>query len=355
MSGVVKNGPYGRYYEWVENNEVKRLSLGNNKYYHGIEEDAASNIDRMFKGETLIIDCKSVEDCCVYRCEVSYSLNRRKNYKISERVISTVYDSDIIGSFLENLTISTLNIDQRDLEKSITAEVHKLNTAVKWRASITFKFNVSSDTSLYELDIRPEPINNNYGFNNDKSFRNFKVVHSNIYLLSKNLVVIKVVPKSEYDYYEEISKEYGKQKALNDEARKKAELEAKKKAEEDRINSIPWEEVTMESLLESNRLVEDTKQYNYLVEFLSENYPNRNPKTIVLYKQKRYNGYEHNIHSTVNGYSISYVYFSEVLPKLNIELVATSTFFLTDSKIVECSESFDHSITHKAEYKTYND
>lgn len=341
---TLKNGPYGPYIEWKDQNgAINRCST---KDYNISEDDALNLVN----GEPCEISGKYYYGGKYGFMTGKASLSKRDNrWRIVVHNKKVVLDFDVIAEAIKDGRVSfactegtTLDV----LSKSITEQLSKIKTVVhNYKCSFsTFGGYRFSDT---EQMMSVYIYSSSHYYNSERFFEHF-------YITDNDNVVIKTVDdENERNIYIHKSNEY---QDAQREARQKREAEEAKKRRQEEIDKIlrtPWEEITLSSMFATPDKEDDV--YQYVTAFLAENYPEKDPNTVVLFKKKRVSYSEYEIHSVIHGRATSSYQISAVLPRLDIQKVAKSRFFLTSSTIREASVDYDPSVEYIMDCTTYND
>lgn len=341
---TLKSGTYGPYIEWKDSNGV--INRCSTKDYR-ISEDIAL---KLVNGETCEISGKyNYGDKHGFVTGKASLSKRDGHWRIVVRNKKITLDTDIIAGAIKNGSVSFACTEGTTLEalsKSITEQLHAVKTAMRYTCAFN-SFGGYRFSDAERMNAVYIYLDTYYNRVDNKLFEHFYIVDND------NVVIKAVDDENERNIYIRKSNEYENAQREARQKREAEEAEKKRQEEIDMILRTPWEEVTLGTMFDAPD--EENDVYQYVTVFLAENYPDKDPNTVVLFKKKRVSYSEYEIHSVVHGRAMSSYQISAVLPRLDIQKVAKSRFFLTSSTIREASVDYDPSVEYIMDCTTYND
>lgn len=305
--GEIKYGQYGRYYEYEQNGEIKRLSLSN------INEIKIQHAEQLVEGKTVHYR-KSIKKQPVKRGSVYYGWEYTKAYLvpyinkqgketqiIKEETEKITWDTDIVNNIIFNNLPregETLNEYTSRMNQLIIDHSEDLNDSLR----ITFRHH-NEHTKDWGLMIEYYDVAG--GFTKDPTDRVFVVSES-------DKIILKIVEdENELAKLRLKCKKYREQR----EAEKK-EQELKERLEKERekiakIRALPWEEITLEDYEKNSYADADAVR-----EWLMENTDGSNIERKVLFKKKRVSSWTNKnpYRTTMSDQGGSTSYIADVIP-----------------------------------------
>ena len=296
---MIKDGQYGKYYEWTDNGPVKRLSLScyvNSKIYYSkttkrteldLTEDDCANI---VAGKKVTIKLPKKDGFNVVECSLGEYIDKEGNKKpcIKAYIVEELLDDDVVKEALKNKIITPVGNTLATITKNFDEQIKTLGLRNEY--SIQF-----SEQKITQLDIitgyfwLSTPI---FGVNTSRLlFANFDAEY--------NLI--------EYIDYEKFNALCKQEQVYRD---KVAEEEKERKHQEfiEEINSRKWIEMTL-----ANKKGNVEEKFAALIEKLKEKYPDY--MNVVLFRYKPYQSYEKPAHYTFQSSGWHSYLIKDVLPE----------------------------------------
>ena len=340
--GEIKYGQYGRYYEYEQEGEIKRLSLGN------IDEIKLPHAEQLVEGKTVHYR-KSIKKQPVKYGSVYYGWEYVKAYLvpyvnkqgketqiIKEETEKVTWDTDIVENIIfKNLPKEgeTLNEYTSRMNQLIINDAEDLNDMLR----ITFRHHNEHTKNWW---IMYEYFDVAGGFTKDKTGRVFIVSES-------DKVILKIVDndnelanlKNECTGYQEQEKAEKKEKELNEKLEKEKEKIAK-------IRALPWEEVTIQDY-EDNRWAD----VDAIKEWFKENVDNKDIKTCILFKYKIVSSWSSNTNYTRADQGGNTKYVTDVLPGFPKNFIIELDAYPIASSYIREPSDYDRKIEPDVQYK----
>jgi len=331
---MIKTGQYGRYYEYEQDGQTKRLSLPSKEITEQLAEQLIMGkqvqYEKKFTTYKKIITAKTVP----------YTNKKGKNTIIvKEEELETIFDSDLILGAVSNIRPVLEQDTIESLAQKFKKVITELELVASWGVRHFHHSERAGDKIIYYIGIEQNmPISRSrYG----------ESLPNKAYIIDNSLSGC-ILEEPDEQRLEQFRAEVRVWREKESERRAAEATKAREKAikeEEERIRAIPWKERYLEDYKDSEN------QYNELLAVLQDKYPDKDPSTLILYKYKYYNRIEHDIHNSRPGYVDSWMLVTEMLPGLNPKDVLFDTFFLVDTGI---SETTEYGAEYKVKYRRHN-
>ena len=296
---MIKDGQYGKYYEWTDNGTVKRLSLScyvNSKIYYSktskrteldLTEDDCANI---VAGKKVTIKLPKKDGFNVVECTLGEYIDKEGNKKpcIKAYIVEELLDDSVVREALKNKIITPVGNTLATITKNFDEQIKALGL----RNEYSMQFYEQKITQLNIITgyfWLSTPI---FGVNTSRLlFANFDAEY--------NLI--------EYIDYEKFNALCKQEQVYRD---KVAEEEKERKHQEfiEEINSRKWIEMTL-----ANKKGNVEEKFAALIEKLKEKYPDY--MNVVLFRYKPYQSYEKPAHYTFQSSGWHSYLIKDVLPE----------------------------------------
>lgn len=329
-----------------------------------------NEIDKLLRGEPAKGKVSAVEEAYTFTAkivEVDNSMKDKVIFKFAvSNIVPTDTDFDILSKAVNDGIINKTIIKELIKPGTSRSEIYKIVT--DYIANIIKLDDIwcihDEKYGLY-LDRKIEPTYNSiykYVLGYCRAYsRNKKYIEetATYIIIDDSYNVIKALTSAEFEDFKQRYNEKRRQYEIQQQkAREEDNHQNKIRREQQYADSLKedvmkaqWEDITIENFDK----YDDSETYNYIVDYLKENYSDREPRSVVLYKYKSFRRSEHNIHSTIGGYVESHTLIGDVLPRLEIRKLLTSSYFLTSTYISELKLPYDPICEYEVTYKTYND
>lgn len=296
---MIKDGQYGKYYEWTDNGTVKRLSLScyvNSKIYYSkttkrteldLTEDDCANI---VAGKKVTIKLPKKDGFNVVECSLGEYIDKEGNKKpcIKAYIVAELLDDWVVTEALKNKIITPVGTTLATITKNFEEQIKTLGL----RNEYSIQFHEQKITQLDIITGYFWLSTSIYGVNTSRLlFANFDAEY--------NLI--------EYIDYEKFNA-LCKQEQVYREKLEEEEKERKHQEFIEEINSRKWIELT---LADKKGNVEE--KYAALIEKLKEKYPDY--MNVVLFRYKPYQSYEKPAHYTFQSAGWNSYLIKDVLPE----------------------------------------
>ena len=296
---MIKDGQYGKYYEWTDNGTVKRLSLScyvNSKIYYSktskrteldLTEDDCANL---VAGKKVTIKLPKKDGFNVVECTLGEYIDKEGNKKpcIKAYIVEELLDDSVVREALKNKIITPVGNTLATITKNFDEQIKALGL----RNEYSMQFYEQKITQLNIITgyfWLSTPI---FGVNTSRLlFANFDAEY--------NLI--------EYIDYEKFNALCKQEQVYRD---KVAEEEKERKHQEfiEEINSRKWIEMTL-----ANKKGNVEEKFAALIEKLKEKYPDY--MNVVLFRYKPYQSYEKPAHYTFQSSGWHSYLIKDVLPE----------------------------------------
>lgn len=296
---MIKDGQYGKYYEWTDNGTVKRLSLScyvNSKIYYSktskrteldLTEDDCANI---VAGKKVTIKLPKKDGFNVVECSLGEYIDKEGNKKpcIKAYIVEELLDDSVVREALKNKTITPVGNTLATITKNFDEQIKALGL----RNEYSMQFYEQKITQLDIITGYFWLSTSIYGVNTSRLlFANFDAEYNLIEYIDYEK--FNALCKQEQVYREKVEEE---------------EKERKHQEFIEEINSRKWIEMTL-----AHKKGNVEEKFATLIEKLKEKYPDY--MNVVLFRYKPYQSYEKPAHYTFQSAGWSSYLIKDVLPE----------------------------------------